>query len=136
MNMKKVFAILLAMMMVFSLAACSGGSEEPAAPAEEGGEAAEGAVQIHVGATGPLTGGAAIYGQAVKNGAEIAVDEINEMGGIQFIFQMEDDTHDPEKAENAYNVLVDWGMDMMMGTVNPLPQKLPQLTRMQTATSS
>ena len=123
MNMKKVFAILLAMMMVFSLAACSGGSEEPAAPAEGGeaeGEAAEGgegAVQIHIGATGPLTGGAAIYGQAVKNGAEIAVDEVNAMGGIQFIFQMEDDTHDPEKAENAYNALVDWGMDMMMGTV-------------------
>ena len=126
MNMKKVFAILLAMMMVFSLAACSGGSDEPA-PAEEGGEAAEGgegAVQIHIGATGPLTGGAAIYGQAVKNGAEIAVDEVNAMGGIQFIFQMEDDTHDPEKAENAYNALVDWGMDMMMGTVTSAPAEV------------
>ena len=130
MNMKKFFAILLAAMMVFSLAACSGGSEEPAAPAEGGeaeGEAAEGgegAVQIHIGATGPLTGGAAIYGQAVKNGAEIAVDEVNAMGGIQFIFQMEDDTHDPEKAENAYNALVDWGMDMMMGTVTSAPAEV------------
>ena len=46
------------------------------------------------------------------------------MGGIQFIFQMEDDTHDPEKAENAYNALVDWGMDMMMGTVTSAPAEV------------
>ena len=126
MNMKKFFAILLAAMMVFSLAACSGGSDEPAAEPAESGEAegGEGAVQIHIGATGPLTGGAAIYGQAVKNGAEIAVEEVNAMGGIQFIFQMEDDTHDPEKAENAYNALVDWGMDMMMGTVTSAPAEV------------
>ena len=127
MNMKKFFAIFLAAMMIFSLAACSGGSNEPAAPADGDtpeGELPEGTVQIHIGATGPLTGGAAIYGQAVKNGAEIAVEEVNAMGGIQFIFQMEDDTHDPEKAENAYNALVDWGMDMMMGTVTSAPAEV------------
>ena len=127
MNMKKFFAIFLAAMMIFSLAACSGGSNEPAAPADGDtpeGELPEGTVQIRIGATGPLTGGAAIYGQAVKNGAEIAVEEVNAMGGIQFIFQMEDDTHDPEKAENAYNALVDWGMDMMMGTVTSAPAEV------------
>ena len=127
MNMKKFFAIFLAAMMIFSLAACSGGSTEPAAPTDGDtpeGELPEGTVQIHIGATGPLTGGAAIYGQAVKNGAEIAVEEVNAMGGIQFIFQMEDDTHDPEKAENAYNALVDWGMDMMMGTVTSAPAEV------------
>ena len=72
MNMKKFFAIFLAAMMIFSLAACSGGSNEPAAPADGDtpeGELPEGTVQIRIGATGPLTGGAAIYGQAVKNGA-------------------------------------------------------------------
>ena len=122
MNMKKFFAIFLAAMMIFSLAACSGGSTEPAQPAD-GGEG-EGAVTIKIGATGPLTGGAAIYGQAVKNGAEIAVEEVNAMGGIQFEFNMQDDTHDPEKAENAYNALVDWGMDMMMGTVTSAPAEV------------
>ena len=124
MNMKKFFAILLAAMMVFSLAACSGGSEEPAEPAADGGEETADAIQIRIGATGPLTGGAAIYGMAVKNGAEIAVEELNALGGIQFIFQMEDDTHDAEKAENAYNALVDWGMDMMMGTVTSTPAEV------------
>ena len=122
MNMKKFFAIFLAAMMIFSLAACSGGSTEPAQPAD-GGEG-EGTITIKIGATGPLTGGAAIYGQAVKNGAEIAVEEVNAMGGIQFEFNMQDDTHDPEKAENAYNALVDWGMDMMMGTVTSAPAEV------------
>ena len=120
MNMKKFFAIFLAAMMIFSLAACSNGGGSEPAPADTG----DGAVVIKIGATGPLTGGAAIYGQAVKNGAEIAVEEVNAMGGIQFEFNMQDDTHDPEKAENAYNALVDWGMDMMMGTVTSAPAEV------------
>ena len=32
---------------------------------------------IKIGAIGPVTGAAAIYGQAVKNGAEIAIEEVN-----------------------------------------------------------
>ena len=110
--MKKVLAVLLALAMVFSLAACGGEKEE-------GGSAAAGAIKV--GATGPLTGGAAIYGQAVKNGAEIAVEEVNALGGLQFEFNMQDDAHDAEKAVNAYNDLKDWGMQIMMGTVTSAP---------------
>ena len=36
---------------------------------------------ITIGLTGPLTGGASIYGIAVRNAAQLAVDEINEAGG-------------------------------------------------------
>ena len=113
--MKKVLAIVLAFAMLFAVAACgnSGTSTTPAATT--------GPVTIKVGATGPLTGGAAIYGQAVKNGAEIAVAEINALGGIQFEFNMQDDAHDAEKAVNAYNALKDWGMQIMMGTVTSTP---------------
>ena len=75
--MKKVFAFALVLAMVFALAV----------PAY-----ADGAIKI--GGTGPLTGGAAIYGNAAKNGAEIAVEEINAKGGIQFELRYEDDTHD------------------------------------------
>ena len=35
---------------------------------------------IKIGAIGPVTGAAAVYGQAVKNGAELAVEEINAAG--------------------------------------------------------
>ena len=66
--------------------------------AEQGGEAA---AAIKVGGTGPLTGGASIYGIAVQRGAEIAVEEVNAKGGVQFEFKMEDDAHDTEKADHS-----------------------------------
>lgn len=74
-----------------------------------------------VGGIGPVTGGAAVYGQAVKNATELAVNEINALGGVQFEFQFEDDEHDAEKAVNAYNSLKDWGMQMLLGTVTSAP---------------
>lgn len=74
-----------------------------------------------VGGIGPITGGAAIYGQAVKNATELAVNEINALGGVQFELQFEDDEHDAEKAVNAYNSLKDWGMQMLLGTVTSGP---------------
>lgn len=76
---------------------------------------------IKIGGIGPLTGAAAIYGQAVKNGAQIAVDEINAKGGLQFELKFEDDENDAEKSINAYNNLKDWGMQVSMGTVTTTP---------------
>ena len=76
---------------------------------------------IKIGGIGPLTGGAAIYGQAAKNGAEIAVEEVNAKGGLQFELQFEDDENDAEKAVNAYNKLKDWGMQISLGTVTTQP---------------
>ncbi len=76
---------------------------------------------IKIGGIGPLTGGAAIYGQAVKAGAEIAVEEINAKGGLQFEVKFEDDENDAEKAINAYNNLKDWGMQVSLGTVTTQP---------------
>lgn len=72
-----------------------------------------------IGSIGPLTGGAANYGQGVANGAEIAVNEINEaggIGGVQISYKSEDDELDSEKSVNAYNTLKDWGMQMLVGS--------------------
>lgn len=78
--------------------------------------------KIKVGGIGPLTGAAAIYGNAVKNAAEIAVEEINAKGeDIQFEFKFQDDENDAEKSANAYNSLKDWGMQILMGTVTTTP---------------
>ena len=127
----------MAAFMVTSLAACgSTGSTSAAgsaASAEGSAASAEGSAAttstttsatgeaFKIGGTGPLTGGAAIYGNAAKNGAQIAVDEINAMGGIQFELRYEDDIHDPEKAINAYNTLKDWGMQLSVGSVTSKP---------------
>ncbi len=77
-----------------------------------------------IGGIGPITGGAAVYGQAVMNAAQLAVDEINAAGGIagaQVEFNFQDDEHDAEKSVNAYNTLKDWDMQMLLGTVTSTP---------------
>ena len=111
---KKFMVIALALAMVFTFAACGGSSNSGSSDSG----AAEGAATIKIGCSGPLTGGASIYGTAVKQGAEIAVAEINEANpDLQIEFKMEDDEADGEKAVNAYNKLKDWGIQIMMGTV-------------------
>ncbi|MBQ8868574.1 MAG: ABC transporter substrate-binding protein [Oscillospiraceae bacterium] len=106
-NFKKVLAVAVAaVMMAACFASCNGEKQ----------------TGIRVGGIGPITGGAAIYGQAVKNAAEMAVEEINALDSdIKFDFKMEDDEHDAEKSVNAYNTLKDWGMQILMGTVTSGP---------------
>ena len=117
--MKKTLCLLLALVMVVGMLAGCGSNagnsadSETAAPANNDGNPT-----FKIGSSGPLTGGAAIYGTAVMNAARIAVDEINAMDGIHFEFQAQDDEADSgDKAINAYNTLMDWGMQVMVGTV-------------------
>ncbi len=117
---------MAALMMAAVFAGCAPAApESPAAEApaaETGAEPAQApAGAIKIGGTGPLTGGAAIYGTAAKQGAEIAVEEINALDGLKFDLKYEDDTHDAEKAVNAYNALKDWGMQISLGSVTSTP---------------
>ncbi|MBO4937845.1 MAG: ABC transporter substrate-binding protein [Oscillospiraceae bacterium] len=110
--MKKVFALVMAAMMVVAMFAGCGSSSS----ADAG--------TIKIGMTGPLTGGAAIYGTAVEAGMKIAVEEINAAAGedgLKIAFQSQDDEHDGEKALNAYNTLKDWGMQFFAGAVTTGP---------------
>lgn len=115
-NIKKILAVLLALTLIVTcFAAC--GEKEP----ENKGD---GSQTLKVGVIGPLTGGAAVYGIAVKNGAQLAIDEINAAGGIcgmQVELQAQDDEHNAEKSVNAYNKLKDWGMQILVGTVTSTP---------------
>lgn len=144
--MKKTLAIILAVVLCAGLLAACGsgsastgtgggssgsassgsagsgsgsGSGSASTGAESGGSASGEAFKI--GGIGPLTGGAAIYGNAAKNGATIAAEEINALGGIQFDLRYEDDTHDAEKSVNAYNTLKGWGMQISLGSVTSTP---------------
>lgn len=137
MKKKNLAALLMAGAMCFGLlAGCSDGQngQESTAPSEPGtqesapaetdnqgnGPAASGTFKL--GGIGPLTGDAAIYGNAAMNGAQIAVDEINALGdAIQFEFEKQDDENDPEKSLNAYNTLMDHGMQVLVGTVTTQP---------------
>lgn len=73
-----------------------------------------------IGGMGPLTGDAASYGNSVKQGAEIAINEINAAGGVnghnlELVF--EDDECDEEKAISAYNKVMDEGVIAILGGV-------------------
>ena len=109
-NFKKVLAVVMAVALIVTCFAACGGNEKP--NTEE--------AVLKIGFSGPLTGDYAQYGNGVKNGAQLAIDEINAAGGINGMkleLNGQDDEGDPEKAVNAYNTLVGWGMQLSLGTV-------------------
>lgn len=121
--MKKFLSILLAMTLVATLFSCGNKASAPAETAAASQETTANAT-FKIGGIGPTTGGAAVYGQSVKNGIQIAIDEINSNGGFngyQVEYKFEDDEHDAEKSVNAYNSLKDWGMQMLIGSVTSSP---------------
>ena len=109
-NMKKVLSLALTAVLAVSLTACGGNNED--------------ATTFRIGGIGPTTGGAAIYGTAVMNAAQLAVDEINAAGGVngyELELNFQDDEHDAEKSVNAYNTVRDWGAKIILGSVTSAP---------------
>lgn len=128
--MKKFLAGAMALVMMFSFAACSSGGdvEQPSDNESNTEGSAEGSDTFLIGGIGPLTGGAASYGNSVKQGAEIAIAEINEAGGVKvgdasytLALDFQDDESSEDKAITAYNSLMDKGMQAMIGTVTSAP---------------
>ncbi len=129
-KLKKVLCLVTAMcVIVASLSACGKkDTSKTAGDTGSDGKATEGSAdaEFYIGGIGPTSGGAAVYGQNVENGAKLAVKEINAEGGIngkKIQFKFADDEHDAEKSVNAYNTLKDWGMQILMGTVTSAPCK-------------
>ena len=115
-KMKKLALLLAAALCVTSLSGCGGGSTQNSYTANN--------KEYVLGVSGPLTGGAAMYGQAVANAAQLAVDEINAAGGlngIQFKFVATDDMHDATKVSTNYSSLLEGGMQASLGTVTTAP---------------
>lgn len=113
--MKKAVSLLLAFVLVAAaLTGCG-----------DGGSNSGGTEKVFkIGGIGPTTGDTSIYGNAVKNGAQIAVDEINAaggIGGVKIEYKFQDDENNAEKSVNAYNALKDWGMQILMGAVTSTP---------------
>ena len=105
---KKIFAMMLAAAMMFTLVSCG---KSDAGSASSSGDSNV----LKIGSMGPLTGSNAVYGAATKGGAEIAVAEINALGGMQLELNYQDDEADPEKSVNAYNSMKGDGMQVLVG---------------------
>ena len=106
-NMKKVLAVTAAVAMTAAMM--------PTAVFADDAET------FKIGVIGPMTGDNAQYGLGVYHAAQVAAEEINANGGFNGynveILDAGDDQADPEKAVNAYNDLLDKGMQMLCGTV-------------------
>ncbi len=125
---KKILAFsLAACMTVPFLAGCSSKdttTDNSTADAASTADSGDFTGTLVIGGIGPVTGGAAVYGNAVKNGIQLAIDEINAAGGVNGIkleLNFQDDEHNEEKAVNAYNTLKDKDMKLLIGTVTSNP---------------
>ena len=117
MKLVKTIALVLTLALCLGLFAACGATDGGANYAAENTE-------FVIGVSGPLTGAAAVYGVAVQNSAQLAVDEINEAGGlngIKFRLEVMDDMHDATKVAANYSSLMEKGMQLSLGTVTTAP---------------
>ncbi len=106
--MRKILSLLFAMIMILmAVTGCKAEVRDPEV--------------IGIGGIGPLSGNTSAYGTAVKNGAMIAIDEINAMGGVQFELNFKDDKNDPKQSVKAYGELKEWGMQILLGAATTEP---------------
>ena len=132
-NIKRILALVLVAVLCLScFAACSksGNTDATTAqgdttaadskPAASGDNYAANNTEYFIGTTGPLTGDAAQYGNSVKNGADLAVAEINAAGGLNgknFKFDIKDDKAAAADAQTGYDTLYEAGMQASLGSV-------------------
>ena len=109
--MKRIFAFIFAVIMLVGVI-CSCGKKE------------NNNSTLKIGGIGPITGDTAVYGEAVKNGCKLAVEEINKnggIGGLKVEFKFEDDMNDADKSVSVYDELKKWGMNVLVGPVTTIP---------------
>jgi len=104
----KVVAGLLAVTMALGVAGC-GGKQSSSGPS--GGNTAK------IGVLAMLTGGGAAYGTAIRQGLELARDEINAQGKLKIELVIEDTKGDKNQAINAVNKLIH--KDNVVGIIGP-----------------
>ena len=136
-KLTKLLCLVLCLALVLSLAACasseqtssdadtssdtsSDASTDTSTDTSSDADTADGDKTLLLGLIGPMTGDYANYGTSTRDGAQIAVDEINAAGGVNgytFKLDAQDSQGDPDSAVSAYGKLMDSGMDVSLGCV-------------------
>ena len=100
MNMRRIAPLLVGAAMLVAAGACE---RRQGAATDAGGE-------ILIGMYGSLTGDGASFGKSSREGTEMAVEEINNAGGLlggrKFRLLVEDDQSKPEEASSAVTKLI------------------------------
>jgi branched-chain amino acid transport system substrate-binding protein len=77
--------------------------------------------QLKMGVAGPITGSDAAFGAQLKNGAEVAVEDLNAMGGIlgqKITLSQGDDAGDPKQGVSIANKFAGDGVKLVVGHFN------------------
>lgn len=118
--MKKFVSLLLAVLMVLSLVACGGKEEAPAATPDAPAKEEEAAGTIKIGYVSDLTGSTSLWGTAGMYGAQQAVKEINEAGGVLGGQMLElitaDGKGEPADSVSGFQNMVTQGIVASIGT--------------------
>ncbi|MBF1050850.1 MAG: ABC transporter substrate-binding protein [Peptostreptococcaceae bacterium] len=117
-TLKKLAALALTVTTAMTFVACSGGEQKT----KENSQASSDTILL--GGIGPLTGDAAMYGISTYNGVQLAIDEINEAGGVlgkKIVLNKMDDKNDTVEAANAFNKLVEEKIVALIGAVTSKP---------------
>lgn len=77
--------------------------------------------QVKIGVAGPMTGALAVYGQQLKNGAEMAVADLTAKGGVlgqKLELKVGDDQADPKQGVSVANKMAGDGVKFVAGHLN------------------
>ncbi len=123
--MKKILALLLALCMVFALAACGNSSDEPAGGSEDPGAAeseapASGDNVIKIGVFEPQSGDNGAGGKQEILGMQYAnsLTPTVEVGGVEYTVQLvyADNQSSNDKAVSAAQELITQGVSVVLGS--------------------
>lgn len=146
---KRMISGIIGIGMAIILIGCSGNSEETSGSAADS-SAADESDEYVLGTVGPLTGTGAASGAVQANAVQMAVEEINEAGGIAGKYKIklvsEDDEGSPAKSVTATQKLVNQdGIQALVGALNSsctladmeitAAAKIPQITPSSSAAS-
>ena len=118
-KMKRRAMFGMALMAMVVLGGCSGKNQTDASGSSRSGAGSNGDV-IVIGGINDLSGDGSVLGNAVSFGAQLAVDEINEAGGIlgkKLVYKPYDNRNDGTETITAYNRLVD--VDHAVAIIGP-----------------
>lgn len=106
MNRRSVIASAAGLGAMSILAGCSSNGGDSGSASSD--------ASFKIGTIGPLTGAAASYGKSVTQGVELGCKDFSTKE-LPLASKAEDDQADGEKAVNAFNNLLDWGMQALVG---------------------
>ena len=106
MNRRSVIASAAGLGAMSILAGCSSNGGDSGSASSD--------ASFKIGTIGPLTGANASYGKSVTQGVELGCKDFSTKE-LPLASKAEDDQADGEKAVNAFNTLLDWGMQALVG---------------------